>query len=377
MSANLTPARLATAAIFLLCGIGMSSWAPMVPFAKVRLGLNDADLGLILLALGGGAMVTMPLTGVFINRFGSRTVLLFSSLTICALLPLLTLAPSAVLLAVALFCFGAGVGATDVAMNAQAVVVEQKMGKTIMSSLHGLYSVGGLVGAAAISFLLVRGLPLPLAALIMTGLNLLLLFAAFRYLLPANQDARIEGGKFVWPHGPVLVIGMLCFIAFLAEGALLDWSAVFLRFERGFAEADAGIGYALFSATMAFGRLTGDWVSRAWGPRRTLAIGALIAAVGYGVAIGVPSGTATLTGFAIIGLGIANVVPVFFSAVGRLDSPPPAVSIPAITTLGYAGMLVGPAVIGFVGELTSLSLALGMISLALIGVAASARIVPR
>jgi len=372
---NLNAARISTSAVFLACGTGMASWAPMVPFAKTRLALNDADLGLILLALGGGALVTMPFTGAFINRFGSRAAIALALGLFSLALPFLTLAPSPILLALGLFFFGAGVGATDVAMNAQAVVVEQQFGRAIMSSMHGLYSVGGLVGAGLVGLLLGGGLTLFQTALVVSVLNLMLLAIGFHWLLPARFDARIAGSTWVWPRGLVLAIGILCFIAFLAEGALLDWSAVFLRFSRGFAEDDAGMGFAAFSLTMAVGRLTGDWVTRHLGPVRTIRFGAIVAAIGYFLAITIPSGTAALLGFAIVGLGIANVVPVLFSAAGRLKNPPPSISIPAITTLGYAGLLAGPAIIGFVGELTSLSLALSLVGLALFGVAASARIV--
>lgn len=375
MPARLPAARIATASIFLICGTGMASWAPMVPFAKTRLGLNDADLGLILLALGGGALVTMPFTGAFINRFGSRRALLVSVTVLSLALPLLAIAPSPALLALFLFIFGAGVGATDVAMNAQAVVVERKMDQAIMSSLHGLYSVGGLIGAGLVSLLLDRGLTLFQTAVLVSVANLGLLAAGFRRLLPAADDTRIAGSTFVWPRGPVLAIGALCFVAFLAEGALLDWSAVFLRFFRNFAESDAGMGFAVFSLTMAIGRLTGDLVTRRLGGRNTLRYGAALAALGYLLAVFAPFGWAALGGFAIIGIGIANVVPVLFSAAGRLENPPPSISIPAITTLGYAGLLAGPALIGFVGEITSLAFALGLVGLALFGVAASSRIV--
>lgn len=366
-------ARVATACVFLVCGIGMSSWAPMVPFAKTRLDLNDASLGLILLALGGGAMLTMPLSGVLINRLGSRVVMLAAIVVLSAALPCLTVAPSPVWLAVFLFVFGCSIGAVDVAMNAQAVVVERKMGRPVMSSLHGLYSVGGLIGALGVSFLLERGWSLSVCAVLVAALGIGLGVWQYGRMLPASEDARVAGAVLRLPRGPVVVLGILCFITFLAEGALLDWSAVFLRFSRGFDEAGAGVGYAVFSLAMAVGRLTGDRVAHSLGTVATVRYGALVGGAGYFVVVLAPWTAAVLGGFVMIGLGVANVVPLLFSAAGRMTSPPPSVSIPAITTMGYAGLLAGPALIGFLGELTNLAVALGAVGVSLLIVVACAR----
>jgi len=369
---NLPAARLATCAIFLICGASMASWAPMIPYAKSRLGLDEFQLGLVLLGLGGGAMVTMPLSGLLINRFGSRAVILAAILLHSAMLPLLASAPSLWLLGAFLLVFGCGIGAVDVAMNAQAVVVEQKMNKPIMSSFHGLFSVGGLAGAAGMSFLLSRGLNLTLCAAAVAVLSVAIGLWQFPRLLPQSEDHRVEGTKLKLPDGPVIFIGVMCFITFLAEGALLDWSAVYLRDFRGFHESKAGIGFAVFSIAMATGRLTGDIVVRKLGPVPTVRYGALVGAIGYFMTVGIPWTPATLAGFLLIGLGVANVVPLMFSAAGRRGDP--AVTIPAITTLGYAGLLAGPALIGFLAHLTNLSVALASIGIGLLVVAGSARI---
>jgi len=374
MYSHVRAARIATACVFLTCGIGMSSWAPMVPFAKSRLALDDGTLGLILLALGGGAMLTMPLSGVFINRFGSRAVMLAAIFIFSLPLPVLAVTTSPRVLAVFLFIFGGGIGAVDVAMNAQAVVVEQRLGRPVMSSLHGLFSVGGLVGALGLSLLLERGVSLLVCAVGVAVLNLGIGLWQFGRLLPHSADAKVKGAALVMPRGPVVALGILCFVTFLAEGALLDWSAVFLKFSRGYAESNAGVGYAIFSLAMASARLTGDFVTARLGPFATVRYGALLGGLGYFVAVFAP-GAVSLAGFAMIGLGVANVVPILFSATGRLADPPPSISIPAITTMGYAGLLSGPAIIGFVAQAASLPLALGLVGVALLGVSASARLV--
>lgn len=370
-------AQFATYLFFLSCGIGMSSWAPMVPYAKSRLGLDDAALGILLLALGGGAMVTMPLTSVFINIFGSRRTMMGAVVVYCMALPFLAFVQHPLLMGLALFIFGAGIGAVDVSMNAQAVVVERKLARPVMSSFHGLYSVGGLMGAAGMSLLLERGFDLFVCSVCVAVLCLLAGVSRYFWLLPKSEDDRVTGGKLVLPRGPIILIGAMCFIGFLAEGALLDWSAVFLKFFRGVEESSAGLGFAAFSAAMVIGRLSGDYIAARFEPLKAVRYGALLAAIGYFISVMIPSTAAAMIGYGMIGLGMANVVPLLFSAAGRLPFPPPSVSIPAITTMGYAGLLVGPAVIGFAADKFTLPIALGGVGFLLVAVAASVGLLRR
>jgi len=370
-------AQFATYLFFLSCGIGMSSWAPMVPYAKTRLGLDDGGLGMLLLTLGGGAMVTMPLTSIFINLFGSRRTMMGAVVVYSAALPFLAVVQQPFLMGLALFVFGAGIGAVDVSMNAQAVVVERKLARPVMSSFHGLYSVGGLLGAAGVSLLLERGFDLFICSVSVAILCLLAGISRYVWLLPKAEDDRIVGGKLVLPRGPVILIGAMCFIGFLAEGALLDWSAVFLKFFRGVEASSAGLGFAAFSAAMVVGRLSGDFIASRFEPLKTVRYGALLAAMGYFISVAIPSTTAAMIGYALIGLGMANVVPLLFSAAGRLPHPPPSVSIPAITTMGYAGLLIGPAVIGFAADKFTLPVALGAVGILLVAVAASVGLLRR
>jgi predicted MFS family arabinose efflux permease len=350
----------------------MASWAPMVPFARSRLGLDEAALGLVLLALGGGAMVTMPVSGVLIHRIGSRRVILLALVVVVAALPALALAPTPGWLAAALCIFGSGIGAMDVAMNAQAVAVEARLGRPVMSSFHGLFSVGGLVGALGLSLLLERGLALTPAVVAVAVFCAVAAGGQIARLLPPDAEIRPAQARWAFPGGVVLALGAFCFLAFLAEGALLDWSAVFLTVERGMKETSAGIGYAVFSLAMAVGRLTGDAVAARLGPVRTVRLGAFLAAAGYLLAVTVPDARVTVVAFGLTGLGLANVVPLLFSAAGRRGDP--AVALPVITTMGYAGLLAGPAVLGAVGQAAGLGWALGGVGATLIGIGLCARI---
>lgn len=373
----LRAARFAACLYFLLCGLSIATWAPMIPYVKMNLGLNEATLGLVLFVFGAGAMLTMPLGGYFINRFGSRATMLSATVLFSVMLPLLALAPNVWTLSAVLAVFGMGVGTTDVSMNAQAVAVEKRYGRPIMSFFHGLFSAGGIVGALLISVLLSRGIALWACAATVALLMIAAALWQFRRLLPHADDDKVDGSPFALPRGPVLLVGALCFISFLAEGAVTDWSAVFLRDVRGMTPAKAGLGYALFSMTMTVGRLTGDAVAHRLGPVSTMRYGALLAAFGYFLSVGVPHAWATLLGMFLVGLGLANVVPMLFSATGRLKDPPPAISIPAITTMGYAGLLAGPALIGVIGQATHLSVALTGVGVSMVFVSACARVVRR
>ncbi|TLV04107.1 MFS transporter [Dyadobacter luticola] len=362
-------ARRATLLIFLVCGIGLSSWAPMVPFAKLKLGLNDADLGVVLLSLGAGAILMMPFTGLLINKYGSRRIALIAALVIATLLPLLLLASSAIQLAMALFIFGAGIGSIDVAMNAQAVLVQEKHGSHIMSSFHGMFSVGGLLGSIGLGFLIKAGLSPTVAALSISLLLIVITATQFKKLFPKSEEAQADSMTLSLPKGPVVFLGIMCFITFLAEGSLLDWSAVFLQFSRNFDPSLSGLGYASFSVAMAVMRLTGDGIIHRLGSAKVVLYGTLLAGFGFLIAVTLPWAAAALIGFVLVGLGAANVVPVFFTAAGRIPNIPPSIALSGVTILGYSGQLAGPAMIGVLAELTSLSIALGFVGVLLFVVA--------
>ena len=347
-------------------------WAALVPFAQTRLRLGPAELGLLLLCLGVGSLVAMPVTGILAARFGCRPVILTGGAVACVVLPVLSIAPGWPLQAVMLLLFGAAIGTLDVAMNIQAVLVEKAQGGALMSGFHGFFSVGGCVGAGGMSLLLWAGLSPPAACGVVTVLMALLLVGAAPDLLPAAAAAA-EGPLFAVPHGVVILIGLLCFIMFLAEGSILDWSAILLTATDGLAAARGGFGYASFAVAMTVGRLTGDLLVRRWGAVRVLVAGGSCAAAGFFLTVLTPLPGVALAGFLMIGTGAANIVPILFTAAGRQTDMPPGIAISAITTVGYAGVLAGPALIGLIAHAAGLPLAFGALGVAMLLVAASAR----
>jgi fucose permease len=271
-------------------------------------------------------------------------------------------------------------GATDVAMNMQAVVVEKASGRAMMSGFHGFYSLGGIFGAVVMSALLWLGLSPFHALLSLTSVLLLMLAYCAKDLLPKsnndNNPDNISGERepfFVLPRGKVLLLGSLCFIAFLSEGAVLDWSAVFLNSVREIDPVHAGLGYACFSVAMTIGRFTGDKIVNALGGTRVVLWGGLCAATGFLLVVFVPFTAVAFIGFTLIGVGASNIVPVLFTAAGNQDSMPMGLAISAVVSMGYAGLLAGPAVIGFIAELSSLNVSFGIVALGLLALAASAK----
>ena len=366
-------ARWAVAAVFFANGAMIGCWAAHIPLAKERLDIGHAALGFALLGMAVGALIAMPLAGGVIARLGSAAVTRASTIAFCAALPLPVIAPDLVLLTLALVIFGAANGVMDVAMNAHGVAVERRLGRPVMSSYHGMFSLGGLVGAGLAALLLPFMPPLT-QALLLAAAGLGIAAFALPHLLPAGVDIRSEGPAFALPGKTSIALGALTFLAMTSEGAILDWSALHLEGSFRIGPEYAAVGFAAFSATMAAGRFSGDWMRSRFGGVALVRGSAFLAAAGLALALVVPSPAMAVLGFAVVGLGMANLVPVLYGAAGALPNQSTGSAIAAVATMGYMGFLSGPPLIGFVAEATSLQLALGLIVLAcvLVGLAAAA-----
>ena len=347
--------RVSTRAAFFIPGFAIACWAPLVPFAKARAGLDDAMLGVLLLCLGLGSLLSMPLAGMLAARRGCRQVMLLTVLMMVLTLPLLATASTPMGIGISLLVFGAGIGAMDCVMNIQAVVVERESGRAMMSGFHAFYSIGALTGAALVSLLLSAGASALAASLVVAAGVVAITAGSARWW--RSEHAPHGASSFALPRGVVVVIGVVCFISFLAEGSMLDWSAVFLHEVRGVAVAHAGWGFVAFNIAMTAARLLGDGVVNRLGPRIAVLAGGMLACGGFVLATLVPSFAMAMVGYALVGIGCANIVPVMFSLAGRQTRMPESVAIPAVTTMGYAGVLLGPAAIGFIAQQWSLQTA--------------------
>lgn len=368
---NLLAGRVA----FFLSGICMGAWAPLVPFARERAGVGDGQLGLLLLCLGTGSMLMMPFVAKLVSKVGCRAAM--RTAVVGAMLCLLALSTVSNFTALVCFllAFGAFMGTADVTMNLQGSMVERGLGRSMMSGFHGLFSVGNIFSALVISGLLWCGLTPWASVAVLTGLVVLLLLTAGRRMLPYGEGGG--SSMYVRPTPFVLMVGLLCLIAFLVEGSMLDWSAVFLTTVRGMDINHAGIGYALFSVTMAVGRLSGDWLVPKLTERVVLVGGSCLALLGMLISVMVDNQIATIAGFVLVGAGIANLVPVYCSAVGRQGAMPIALALSTVNAIGYLGILMGPAIIGFAAHLTSLSMALTLTGCMLLFVMVSAGAIAR
>jgi MFS family permease len=351
--------RVAVSALFLANGYVVGNWAPRIPSFKADLGIDEGTLGLMILAFGLGSLAAMPLVGVAVAREGSRRAAFAGAFAIAPLMAIITLAPGLWTAAAALALTGALIGGMDVAMNANAVAVERRMGRAIMSSCHGFWSLGGLIGAATGGVLIGRVGVWGHAGVVLVAV---LAFAALAWPAalrdaPAPVAAAEQGPRGRAGIGLLLPAGLLGVVALFSmtpEGAVLDWSALYVRQELGGSVEAAGLAFAGFSATMALMRFSGDLIRDRLGAVTTLRVSTLVAGTGLLLAAAADSVAGAVLGFAVAGLGIANMVPIAFSAAGNLPGLPPGIGISIVTFMGYSGLLFAPSLIGFVAEHTGL-----------------------
>jgi MFS family permease len=348
MTSDHPAARFATRLAFLVAGFGVACWAPLVPFAKHRIGANDGVLGMLLLCIGLGSVISMLFTGAISARYGSKPVIAIGGIGLAVILPLLTVVSTPLTLAIALLAFGACLGSLDVAMNIHAIEVERMEARHLMSGFHALFSVGGFIGSTLMTFLL----SMHIGTLASTALCAVLMLAAITTARPRLLDTAQENDAplFVVPRGVVLLLAALTAITFLVEGALLDWSALLITGKGLVATARGGVGYMLFSIAMTVGRLSGDAITARLGDRTVMFWGGVLATVGFVILLTAPVPVVAMSGFLLVGLGASNVVPVLFRKAGAQRAMPSALAVAAVTITGYAGSLVGPAGVGFVAN---------------------------
>jgi len=369
-------ARWATAVTFFVNGVIVGTWAAHIPLVESRLAISHATLGTALLAMAAGALIAMPLTGSAIQRLGSATMTRGATIALLFLLPLPLVAPSPLLLMLALFLFGAGNGIMDVSMNAHGVMVERRLDRAIMSSLHGMWSLGGLVGASLATLLLPVLPPLAQALVTLAGLAIAGIIA-ISFLLPSSADSGNGTVAFAWPSRATVALGALCFLCMVSEGAMHDWSGLHLKGRFALGAGLAATGFAAFSAAMATCRFAGDALRSRFGAVVLVRWSAFLAAAGMALVVTAPWAPLAVAGFALVGLGLANLVPVFFGAAGRIPGQGAGGSIAAVATVGYTGFLLGPPVIGVVADFAGLGRALGLIVVACLAIALTAGAVAR
>ena len=350
----------AARAFFFIGGFGTATWAPLVPLLRERLMVGDDVLGMLLLCIGVGSLLTMPLSGALAMRLGCRRVVMTASILFAAILLLVSCVDALSLAVPIVLIFGAVMGCIDVVVNIVAVLVEKGIGRRIMSGMHAFWSLGGFAGAGLYGVWVgLLGLTPFQSTAIAAGLILLLTAVYGRHLIPYGGGS---GALLALPRGIIVFVGMTAFIAFLSEGAVMDWGGVYLTTVRGMDLALAGTGYSVFSAAMLTMRFLGDRVVQRIGALMVAVGGALLAFGGILLVMFAPVDALLYVGFFAIGIGSANIVPVFFSLMGRQNVMPVSAAVSAVSTMGYLGILAGPAAIGFVSSLTTLQTAFAMLA---------------
>ena len=373
----LSSPRAAVSAAFLIHSTVSGTWAPRLPAIKESLGLSDGELGTALVGLAIGLVVGTRLAGAPVDRFGSRPVMRVGFPLLAATLLLPGLADSLVALFLSLFVLGLASGALDVAMNAQGIEVERHLGRPILSGLHGLWSVGLGIGAGVAALAAAIGAD-PLEHFAVVAVVLAVASLVFlRGLLPAHDQLREESGgaepaDVRWTPALVL-LGVIAFCSFVGEGSASDWSAVYMTQELGTSQALGALAFAAFAVTMALARFATDPLRGRVGNVVLVRGGSLIAAAGLGIALLVHEPAAGIAGFALLGLGLAPVVPIAFSAAGDLDPRATGRLVGRVATVGYVGSVAGPIMIGWLAEGTSLRTALGLVVVLALAIAVSAR----
>lgn len=358
-----TRTRAAVSMLFFINGMMMGAWAPKIPVFAKALSLSEAHLGVMLFVFGIGSLLLMPIAGMQIARFGSSRVVQVAALLFIPTIVCITLVDSVWAGAAAIFLFGGLGGAMDVAMNANAVEVERSMRRSIMSSCHAFWSLGGLVGSAT-GGLLIASLGALGHAFLVAGFALVLLALARPMILADRPHPSERRERAKLPLSPLpWLIGLVALFSMIPEGAILDWGALYLGNELSASTALSGFAFAAFSLAMAAMRFAGDLVRDRLGAVRTLRLCTIASFIGLVIAGQAPNVTIALVGFGIAGIGISNMVPIAFSAGGNIPGLVPGIGLSVVTTLGYSGILFAPSLIGFIAEYTSLSVVYTAISL--------------
>lgn len=394
---------------FTAAGFSIASWAPMIPYVKERFALDEHTLGLLLLCVGIGSFVAMPMAGYFTSKFGCKKPVYVAALASAATLGSVPFIYNIYTLAVVLFIMGIAAITLDVVSNINAALVEEVTERNIMSGLHGLYSVGGLLGSLTVTFLLSLSFDLTIVGTYAAFFILIIVLTGCKHLIPdvhighsataasnespaqslsnnatkptdgttasngtdiassaasrsqstteASMDAAAkDSGSTLkyYTHPTVLFIGLMCLILFMTEGSMLDWSGVFLHSERGLAIEYAGYGYAAFAVMMTICRLLGDSLVNLFGRGKVIIFGTLCVIAGFIIAVAIPHYAAAFVGFALIGIGSSNVIPQLVSITARIKEVPTHISVTIVNSLGFSGMLIGPALIGFLAHAITL-----------------------
>jgi fucose permease len=360
-------------------GVLGGTWGAHIPSVKARYALTEATLSIVLLAVAVGTVLSLFIAGRIVGRLGARKASALAALVMSLALGVVLEYPSVAALLPAMLIFGASMSLFDVSVNTEGSELESLSGRAIMSNLHGMFSVGGMTGAALAAYMFDIGVAPWLQLFgVCSGIAITAFIASLGML--ETHAASGDGGEkahFAWPKGLLLIIGLLIFVGMTAEGAIYDWSVLYLKQDVGMPQAQAALGYAAFSAAMALSRFGGDLLRSRYSEQALLRFGASVATIAMTVVLISANAWVALIGFALVGAGLAPVAPILFNAATRVRGVSRAAAIASVTSIGYSGFMIAPPLIGSIATATSLTMALGVVVLASGLLAYGARFVPQ
>jgi predicted MFS family arabinose efflux permease len=372
---EVTAARRAIAIIFGVHAAVWAAWTPHIAEAKHTIGLTDGELGIALAGSPVAHVVSTLLIGGILARRPSATVLRWALIGFCIAAPLPSLSGSFLTLFMAMAVWGGFSGAVNVAMNTESVRIERAHGKPILARLGAFWSFGAFLGAGLGTAGASLHLPTPVEMVAMGMLGLVASVLATSSLVPSMSDADPSGARFARPSAEILGLGIIAFAALLCEGAAEAWSAVYVRDAASIAPSRAGLAYTVYGLCMFGGRLVGDVVVERFGPVTTVRVCTGVAAVGFSLGLLVPDPVAALVAFGLLGLGLSGVVPIVFRASGNLPGTSTGPALAAVSSCGWAGLLVGPPIIGALASATSIRFSLSILVVLILGIFVLARAV--
>jgi MFS family permease len=353
--------RFSVTGFFFLAGLCFSSWASRIPDIKDQLHLSDAQLGNVLFALPVGLMVSLPLSGWMVARFGSRTMVITGAILYSLTLCFIGFVSTAWQLAGVLFVFGLWGNLQNIAVNTQAVGVEAIYGRSIMASFHGAWSIAAFSGAAIAFFLVSTGLSILAHFVVITGLIFAIILISYRNLIPGTSGGASQS-IFSWPDKALLKLGLIGFFGMASEGAMFDWSGVYFHSVVHPPDALTPLGFVAFMSTMACGRFVGDALTNKIGRKKMLQLSGILIALGLGLSVVLPTIFGVITGFLLVGFGVSSVVPLVYGAAGKSSTFPASVALAAVSSISFFGFLLGPPVIGWIAQTASLQYSFALIA---------------
>ena len=356
--------RLAVAAFFFVQGLSFAAWASRIPDIKNMLHLTEGGLGTVLLALPIGLMASLPISGWMVTNYGSRKMVMIGAILYAITLTCIGFVTRTEQLVIVLFAFGLWGNLTNIAVNTQAVAVEQVYGKSIMASFHGLWSLAGFVSAMIGSLFISIHIPPHVHFIFIAITALAIIIMANRHTMPDSDKTEEEAQPmFVKPDRDLLMLGLIGFCSMVCEGAMFDWSGVYFQEVVQVASNMTTLGYVAFMATMTGGRFTGDWLANRIGRGKMLQISGVAMATGLAIAVFFPNIITATIGFMLVGFGVSSVVPLVYSAAGRATSMSAGMALAAVSSISFIGFLIGPPLIGIVAQFANLQWSFGIVGI--------------